>query len=267
MHNSSIKKGSGLVEAQRPAIRFLVESALKAVMFSATTVEPRSREEWVTRLTEALMSEADSSYEMVIASLIANGTSTEEIFQLYVPAAAKLLGELWVNDQASFVDVTIGAARLQTLFRDHEANTAIRWSDRSIPLGQSVLMVIPEYEHHALGAFVTADNLRRHGVWVHMAVGLSERELAKLIRSDRFAMIGISLATKQTLNKTRGLVEFLRRTADSMPPIVIGGRIVEEDRQSVLDTGVDFAVTSAEQAIQECDLASISKALPFPGMG
>lgn len=234
-------------------------------MSNATHAEPRTRDEWIGRLCEALMSDSDSSYQSVIASLIASGVSSQEIFQSYVPAAARSLGEMWVSDRASFVDVTVGASRLQGLFRDKRSEIGPLWQDRSIPLGQSVLMIIPEYEQHALGAFVTADNLRRHGLWVHMAIGLTHAELADLAGSGRFAMIGISVATRNSVEKTTELVDYIRSNTDYVPPIVIGGRAVDADPKAAMRTGADFAVRTAREAIEKCGLASVSEALPFSG--
>lgn len=265
MGESSDDNERGLSNAQQPGIRFLVESALRTVMSNSGHAEPRTRDEWIGRLCEALMSESDSSYRSVIASLVASGVSTEEVFQSYVPAASHFLGELWVSDQASFVDVTVGASRLQGLFRERQADVMAGWSDRSIPLGQSVLMIIPEFEQHALGAFVTADNLRRHGLWVHMAIGLTYDELAELSGSSRFAMIGISIATRNSVEKTTKLVDYLRSNTGYLPPIVIGGRAVEADPKAVTRTGADFAVRTAREAIEKCGLSSVAEALPFSG--
>lgn len=262
---SSDRKGQGLSKTQQPAIRFLVESALRTVISNTARSEPRTREQWVERLCEALMSDSDSSYRAVISSLMANGVSSEEIFQSYIPAASAYLGELWVSDRASFVDVTVGASRLQGLFRGKQADSPGRWSDRSIPLGQSVLMVVPQYEQHALGAFVAADNLRRHGLWVHMAIGLTREELAELSGTRRFAMIAISVATRNSVEKTTELIDYLRSNANYMPPIVIGGRAVEADPKAVSKTGADHAVRTAREAIEKCGLSSVAEALPFTG--
>ena len=267
MQKSSSPRGPGLVETQRPAIRFLVESALRTLNSKVAAAQPRTRDQWVGRLCQALMSESDLEYEAVIKALIATGVEPEDVYQSYVPSAARFLGELWVSDRASFVDVTIGASRLQSLFRSSDLSLASRFSDRSIPLGLSVLMIIPEYEQHALGAFVIADNLRRHGLWVHMAIGLKEAELSDLIRSSRFTMIGISLATRATVEKTTGLVDYIRSNVEYVPPIVVGGRIVDEDETAVLRTGADFAVRTAREAIERCGLSSVAEAIPFAGIG
>ncbi|WP_245306301.1 cobalamin B12-binding domain-containing protein [Roseovarius aestuariivivens] len=239
---------------------------MRTVSSKSNTTEPRTREQWVARLCEALMSESEASYQSVLSSLMATGVSSQEIYQSYIPSAARYLGELWVSDQASFVDVTVGASRLQSLFRTDAAASTMRWTDRSVPLGQSVLMVIPEFEQHALGAFVAADNMRRHGLWVHMAIGLKNSELVELVRSSRFAMIGVTAATRSSIEKVTGMVDYLRTNADYVPPIVVGGRAVDEDEKLVMRTGADFAVRTAREAIEKCGLSSVAEAVPFNGI-
>lgn len=266
MDRSSKPQSSALHESQRPAIRFLVESALRKVISNNSKSIPRSRDEWVARLSEALMSESESSYQTVISSLVSSGVTTEEIYQDFVPATARYLGELWITDRASFVDVTVAASRLQTLFRSGEHPTGSRWLDRSVPLGQSVLMVIPSYEQHSLGAFVAADNLRRHGLWVHMAIALDRDELVEMLSSNRFAMIGISVSTRNSVEKTTELVDYVRANVDHVPPIVVGGGAVDDCDEAVRRTGADFAVTSAREAIEKCGLSSIAGALSFDGV-
>ncbi|QFT81751.1 B12 binding domain protein [Roseovarius sp. THAF27] len=265
VEDSADRRGHGLSKSQQPAIRFLVESALRTVISNKERAEPRTREQWIERLCEALMSDSSSGYRAVMASLVASGVSTEEVFQSYIPAASAFLGELWVSDRASFVDVTVGASRLQSLFREHQTDFPGRWSDRSIPLGQSALMVVPQFEQHALGAFVAADNLRRHGLWVHMAIGLTKEELAALSGTRRFAMIGISIATRNSVEKTTELIDYLRSNADYVPPIVIGGRAVEVDPKAVSRTGADHAVRTAREVIEKCGLSSAAEAVPFSG--
>lgn len=266
MDDPSSSDDYGLYDHQRPAIRFLVESALRTVMSNAANQEPKTRDEWTTRLCEAVMSETESSYHAVIAALIASGATQDEVFQSYVPSASRRLGELWVSDKASFVDVTVGASRLQSLFREHKQEHSTRWNDRSVPLGQSVLVAIPEFEQHALGAFVAADNLRRHGLWVHMSIGLTNAELSELVSQNHFAMVGISIATPNAVEKTANLVDHLRANTDHTPPIVIGGRMVEEDEGIVSRTGADFAVKTAREAIEKCGLSRVAEAIPFNGI-
>ena len=257
---------SGARGPQDQAIRFLVESAIRKVASNYTNDRPRNRDEWVERFCEALMSEAETSHHGVISALMASGVSSEEIYQEYVPAAAQHLGEMWIADRASFIDVTLAASRLQALFRKAGVARDGNWQDRSIPLGQAILLVIPAFEQHSLGAFVAADNFRRHGVWVRLCIGLEERELAEVLRANRFAMVAFSLATWKSVESSGDLVKFLRSHVDRLPPIVVGGRIVSERAPVEKASGADFAVKSVREAIERCGLATVSEPLSAHGM-
>jgi methanogenic corrinoid protein MtbC1 len=252
---------SGTRGPQGSAIRILVESAIRKVASNYTDNRPRTRDEWVDRFCEALMSEAETSHHAVISSLISSGVSSERFYQEYVPAAAHRLGEMWISDRASFIDVTLGASRLQALFRAAGEGREGHWPDRSIPLGQSVLLVIPAFEQHSLGAFVAADNFRRNGVWVRLCIGLDERELAEVLRTSRFSMVALSLSTWKSVENAGNLVKFLREHVDNLPPVVIGGRIVSERAPVEKTTGADFAVKSVREAIERCGLATVSEPL------
>ena len=256
---SQDRSGSG--GPQHSAIKFLVESALRKVASNYIDNLPRNREDWVERLCEALMSESETSHHAVISAIMANGVSGERFFQDYVPVAAQRLGEMWIADRASFVEVTLGTARLQALFRSAPEAQAGVWVDRSIPLGQSVLLVIPSFEQHSLGAFVAADHFRRHGVWVRMSIGLEERELADVIAANRFSMLAFSLATWKSVEKTGELVNFLTSHVDRVPPIVVGGRIVSERSLVEKTSGADFAVKSVREAIERGGLVSVAEPL------
>ncbi len=242
-------------QARRPAIRFLVQSALKEVMSEKNNIQPGSRPEWVAHLSKALMSESETAYQSVLSSLMANGVGSEEIQQRYVPDVARYLGELWANDMASFVDVTVGTARLQELFRDNDDAAMARWARPGIPLGRSVLMVIPRFEQHSLGAFVAADDMRRHGLWVQMAIYLDPTELVALINESRFSMLGITLGAPENVERTAELVAFMRENSHALPPIVIGGHAVEKVKDAASRCGADHAVRSVSEAIELCDLS------------
>lgn len=242
---------SGTAPGPRPAIRFLVETALREVVNARRKACPRTRSERVAHLADALMSDSETPHHAAVASLISHGISREEILQGYVPAAARHLGRLWLSDRASFVDVTIGAARLQRMFRS--------WDER--PAGSeehAVLMVVPRFEHHALGAFVAADGLRRAGLSVVMGVSLDAAGVADLIFRHRFAMIGMTLATPNSVEKAKELVEFMHTKLECVPPIVIGGRAVEVVPDAARRAGADHAARSAQEAIEKCGLATLA---------
>ncbi|MFU8836189.1 MAG: hypothetical protein ACNA7F_13075 [Roseovarius sp.] len=196
---------------------------------------PRNRDEWVDRFCEALMSEAETSHHSVISALMAGGVSSQRFYQDYVPAAAHRLGEMWIADRASFIEVTLAASRLQALFRSGGEKREGNRLDRSIPLGQSVLLVIPAFEQHSLGAFVAADNFRRNGVWVRLCIGLDDRELAEVLRANRFSMVALSLAAWKTVENAGHLDTFVANACGQLAP----GRRRRQDRVGTSAGGKD----------------------------
>lgn len=260
---------SGRLELQDKrdtAIRFLVEAALQSVATTKQSSAPRSREEWVQRLCAEIMSDSETSHRNVISALLATGVSTEDVLQTYVPAVARRLGELWIQDKATFVQVTVGASRLQALFQNEKRPSLGKWLDRTVPLGQSMLMILPETEDHTLGAFVAADQFRRHGIWVRMSIRLKPHELVRVVEEGCFSMLGMSLASHKSVAGVEELIKFLRSAMDHCPPIVIGGRYILDEDDVEERTGADFAVRSVREAIERCGLASVSEPLSIDSM-
>lgn len=242
-------------------IKFLVESALRSVASHKNLAKPVSRSEWVRHLCDALMSESETGYRAVISDMVLNGFESDDIYHGVVPDAARHLGEMWLYDEATFVEVTTGASRLQGLLRDKQGDETGFWMDRTVPLGQSILLVIPQFEDHSLGAFVAADQFRRHGVWVHLAIGMETGELIKLVAGGRFAMVGFTLSTGKCLDNLTDLVSDLRRGVTECPPLIVGGNVVEQVAAVADQTGATYAVKSVREAIERCGLVSVVEPL------
>lgn len=244
------------LDGRRTALDAVVLAALRKVVDAGQ--RPRSRCDWIDALCEALRADCDSAHVAVLNAIIASGIERDDVFRSLIPEVARRIGEMWVTDSASFVDVTVAAGRLQRLYRDHDAGGD--WESRTIPLGQSALMVVPSFEDHSLGAFAAASQFRKHGIWVHMAIGLEAAELAEVIKARRFSMVGMSLATAQSVESARLLIHFLRASIDDLPPVVVGGRAAELLNNVARRTGADYTALSPREAINRCGLASVSPA-------
>lgn len=252
------RSGNGSYEEDN-GIRFLVESALRSVASHKNHAKPASRAEWVRHLCDALIAGSDTAYRSVISDLVLNGFEPDEIYQSIIPDAARNLGEMWLFDEATFVEVTTGASRLQSLLREKKTNDNAGWMNRSIPLGQSILLVIPQFEDHSLGAFVAADQFRRHGIWVHLGIGMDTPEVVDLVARGRFAMVGFTLSTGKNLDKMKTMMSSIRKTVDECPPLIIGGNVVEQVPTVADQTGATYVVSSVREAIERCNLASVAE--------
>lgn len=267
MRTDATTNTGNTAEGEDLKIHHLARSALQLLASEQLGTRPRTRHDWVERLVDALIVEAEGPHQLVITDMTSSGATSDEIYESIIPEASRLLGELWVRDQITFVDVTVGAGRLQKLYRDRTAHHESGWLRRTTPLGQPILMVIPDYEDHSLGAFVAADSFRRHGLWVHMAIGLNSQEVVATITAHRFAMIGITISSKKHIEKAASLIDTLRQSGANPPPFVVGGRIVETESRVAELTGADFASRSAREAIEQCGLSTVVASLGLDRVG
>lgn len=206
----------------------------------------------IQEMCDAFVHEDEKRRYVVLSKLIANGVTSEEIVERYVPLAAMRLGEGWVDGTRSFSEVSIGAARLQETIRAlDERGCSVA---ATVPLGHRILIVIPDHEDHTLGAFIAAGQFRRYGLWVHMAIGQSDEEVAALVANGGFGMIGVSGAGRKALEPVKRLVDKLRRSLQPISPIVIGGNVCNLGLDVCSCTGADLATTSPRQALDFCGL-------------
>jgi methylmalonyl-CoA mutase cobalamin-binding domain/chain len=235
----------------------VVALAMKAIVMLASRrggPPKRTREERVKDLCDAVVHQDESRQHAVIAQMVSAGISTADVAEDYVTLAARKLGEAWVDDSLSFSEVTVGAARLQEIVRSlgyAEAGGSV-----TVPLGHRILLVIPPEEDHTLGAFVAANQFRRYGLWVHLAIGQTADEVAETVAAQDFEMIGISGAGRRALDSVRKLVTTVKQRCPRCAPVVVGGNLCKLDDRVLELTGADFVTTSPRQAMGFCGLTA-----------
>jgi methylmalonyl-CoA mutase cobalamin-binding domain/chain len=210
-------------------------------------------------LCDAFLAERDDMRHAMLRRMRRDGIGADDIVDRVVPEIARFLGRRWAEDDISFADVTIGTARLQETVR------AMGLVDRTAGMGEAaqrapavarprILAVMPRSEQHTLGVFVLADQLRRRGYAVDLALDRDPREVARMARTGRYAMVGISAAGRRTLASARELVDTIRASATRATPIVLGGSIVEGGADLKRMTGVDHVAGDVASALRGCGL-------------
>ena len=251
MKDDSHKKATTTLVTDGAEVRLL---ARRAIAMLAANGNGRSEElaRRLDRLYDAFISRDEDERHEMLLRLRQDGVSTNDIVDHIIPAVARLLGERWANDRISFADVTIGTARLQ------EAVRALGWHDKSrqkiAETAPVILLVIPRPENHTLGAFVLADQWRRMGFHVDIAMDQHPRQIAERVLKHRYAMIGITAAGRRTLASARELVDIIRLTVARVTPIFIGGAILDRDIDVLAITGADHTARDAGSALRKCGL-------------
>lgn len=215
-------------------------------------------------LCDAFLSDSNEPRHAEIHRMRRDGIAISEIIDHVIPAIATLLDQRWLDDNLNFVEVTIGTARLQETVRSlvaHELSEAAADIHNRQNVGAPgcahtprVLVVIPRPENHSLGAFVAADQFRRLGYDVDVAVDQHPKEIAVSVRERHYEMVGISVASRRTLAASRELVDIIRATVKRATPIVLGGSLSDTDQDLKQATGVDHVARNVRDALEKCGL-------------
>jgi len=212
----------------------------------------------VTDLLDALTKPDDATYQQLVLQTITNGCTSDDLVDHFIPDLARQLGEGWCADSLSFADVSIGVSRLQQTVRRHGAREEV--DGLKSPLGQRVLLVLPETEQHSLGTFIVANQMRRLGVWSQLVLGCGLDQICSLTEGQSYAMIGISVGAKNTLDQVEKMSNAIRRSGIEAP-IVLGGATVTKDPNiSASDFGADFIANTTDDALTFCQIDTVRTA-------
>lgn len=201
----------------------------------------------------------DSSHrDQILSYLRKAGLTDEEIIDRIIPTAARRIGEQWVKDEMSFAEVTKSASRMQELSRFLGGKDSVVPS--TIPLGFNALLIIPKEEQHTMGAFVAADQFRRQGLWVHIAIGQNASELNRTVSNHHFSLVGISAASRRSLTSVKTIIDILKEKDNSLP-IVLGGNILNTVEDIQVKTNADLVTSDPHAAVTFCGLPKASAML------
>ncbi|MEL7214203.1 MAG: cobalamin B12-binding domain-containing protein [Pseudomonadota bacterium] len=206
----------------------------------------------VQQLVEGVRSMERGAPEDAIAELRRFGCTTVDIYDVYIPAAARILGDEWCRDEVSFADVTIGTARLQGMLRELDRE----WlkENPQVPGNGPAIAMICEDDFHTLGAMVVAGQMRRLGASVRLLLGLSLSERLEILSQHSFDVVMISASRTENLETTRKLVKNIRTTCERQLPIVLGGTVIERNVNVKALTGADYVINDPKEALELCGL-------------
>lgn len=197
----------------------------------------------------------------LLQSMAERKLTPETVACRYVPEAARRLGEKWLADEISFVDVTVGTERLHGIVR--HVDDAI--TEAGGILGPSALILVAEAEQHTLGAFVLALQLRAAGFSAVVRVAPIASDMTQLLAANRFDLALVSLGCSAALESAVGLVRTLRLLSRGEMCIFVGGSIPLSDQELLAETGADAALRDVSALLAEYDACLRGRALERDG--
>ncbi|MDU8944504.1 cobalamin B12-binding domain-containing protein [Ovoidimarina sediminis] len=208
-------------------------------------------ERLLARLSDAVLKGGNGPVEAAVADILHSGCPAEEVLGFYIPEVARRLGDDWCEDRLGFAQVSIGSARLQHAVRALSAGPRKSASDGP---GHAVLVVVPEGEHHTLGAVVLTAQLRQRGLSVRLVMGEANRMVVRTVASGQYDAIFLSISSAERLAQLRVLIEKSKNALPVAIPTVVGGALGAGGKDIAKLAGADHAASDLNEALRRCGL-------------
>lgn len=167
--------------------------------------------------------------------------TTRCILEDLIGGAAAELGRRWLTDDLSFLDVTIGSAKLHRAI--HDLRTSARRRPPKSP--HRVLVTTLPGEQHALGAAVAEQMLWQAGC--DTAFDLRGSRDIDDSAAVGFDAVAIAVPCERSVGRLAEMVERLRRGSGNRCDIVLAGAFATPDLAE--RCGADEAVAGVEDLL------------------
>lgn len=215
------------------------EEALEHVPHAAS-------QEDIKKLCHALVADDETAAAGIISDLRAEGVKPEEIYLKQLAAAARMLGDMWVSDELTFVEVTIGTGRMFAIMRSirHLFEPSVQSREKT-----AIFAAVPG-EDHTLGVHMAADIFRRDGWDIALKVGLNHDQLVAEIEQQPGSIVGLSISGEHSIEALSRLVVALHISCPRAM-LVVNGSNLEEVQPILKLMGLDGIASTLEEAQEQ----------------
>nr|BAG34613.1 aerobic repressor AerR [Rhodospirillum centenum] len=201
----------------------------------------------VARFASLILENDIAAATAFIEDWLARGVSLDTIYLDLLAPTARHLGSLWDDDMCDFADVTVGLCRLQQVLRGL-STTFVGEADRPDPRRRILLVTVPG-EQHSFGLLMVAEFFRRAGWDVTTAMPTSRDDLSTLVRSEWFALVGLSASCDSRLDTMAAAIRSVRRASrNRLVGILVGGPVFDGHPEYVTAVGADIMGRNGQEA-------------------
>ncbi len=200
----------------------------------------------VDRFVAACLSHDEERCPSIITEMIDSGQPLERICLQLLAPAARTLGTMWEEDEADFLEVTLGLGRMQRVVRDLGRRVAAE-TPMSADAGQAFLCAMPD-EQHSLGLAMVAEFFVADGWGVTVGHPLGNSEVVHEIAVHWYDVVGLSAGLVERIPKITELVTSIREASlNADLAIMVGGQAFLNDPSLVGVVGADASAPDAAQ--------------------
>jgi methanogenic corrinoid protein MtbC1 len=199
----------------------------------------------VTEFGRILVLDDGPAAERFLETMRARGHSEDSLFLGLMAETARHLGALWEDDRCSFVDVTIGVARLQKMLCVFNGQSEPAVNDER----QRAALCALNGERHVFGIDMVACFMR-HACWeVELRKDIGPDGVVELIASEWFAVLGFTLSAERELEPLCRAIQAGRAASDNPEiGILVGGPLFRAKPDLVAQVGADAMASDAASA-------------------
>ncbi|KQT55094.1 coenzyme B12-binding protein [Methylobacterium sp. Leaf456] len=207
---------------------------------------PKLDTEVVAEFTDLVLEQDVAALVAAFKALMEKGYSVDDLFLDLLAPSAALLGRLWDEDLCDFIEVTAGLARLQFLLSMFRTDGNIAPYDDK----RRVLLMGAPGEQHTFGMAIVDQFLRKAGWNVVSGLACSAQQIAELVGSEWFGVVGLTLSCETHLDQLAASIRAVRR-ASRNPSIgvMVGGPVFLEHPEFVRQVGADASAVDAPTAV------------------
>jgi methanogenic corrinoid protein MtbC1 len=203
--------------------------------------------EHVPQVARCALSADDRQLNALIGDLVAQGWVGDALVKHLLEPAARVLGDAWLADDCSEIDLTIALSMLQ--LAGHAVHSRVT-AENLRKSRYSILLVTAPGEPHLLGPSLLGDMFNNAGWTVDIAFPDSNEALTQQLRTQKPDAVDIALSDalprRHALATLRETVEKCRAASpDELLVVSVGGRLFAEAAATALSVGADHARKSA----------------------
>ncbi|WP_353226486.1 BLUF domain-containing protein [Novosphingobium sp.] len=189
----------------------------------------------------------DRQLNALIGDLVAQGWVGNALVRNLLEPTARVLGDAWLAEECSEVDLTIALSMLQLAGHAVHSRTCAESIRKS---RYSILLVTAPGERHLLGPSLLGDLFNNAGWSVDIAFPETNEQLADQLRSQRPDAVDIALSDAvprhHALMRLAETVEKCRAASpDELLVVSVGGRLFAEAAATAPSVSADHARLSA----------------------
>lgn len=184
---------------------------------------------------------------IVVSRALDAGVSVESVLLDLLAPTAQRLGQMWVDDDLTFTDVTVGLCTLQNLLRGVTAGDATE--PKHIFDGRILVAATPG-EQHTFGVLMLETMFRRAG-WEAVGMPLCDvDEIRAAVSRQMFSVVGFSLSQESALDELAALISAVRAASMNRKiAVMVGGRVFNDAPDLVRRVGADLTAHDGRGAV------------------